>query len=137
MDSRTLHRRGATHNLSPADLPFMAFHRRRSADASLQLVEGLGTETLPARESEQMMDEPGAMTDCALDVLEELDLLGLSFSAQNPLEVAADHGEHVAEVVRDAARQSADALHLLCFEHPRFRFLAQRRLAQQKCGEGR
>ena len=34
-------------------------------------------------------------------------------AAQGHVDVAEDHGEHVVEVVRDAARQPADRLHLL------------------------
>ena len=92
-------------------------------------IRRLGIERLPARKSEQPMRERRRTPCRALrgrDITVDLVQPALAEAGLQQLERAHDAGQQIVEVVRDAAGQLADRLHLLA--------LAQRRLVTQLLG---
>ncbi len=67
---------------------------------------------LPAREGQQARRQIGAAPGGSLGLARELALATAELRCQL-LGVGQDHGQEIVEIVRDAARQVADRLHLL------------------------
>ena len=79
-------------------------------------VDRLGIERLPARERQQPVREGGSPPGGPLrhgDVAVELPGAALVDADLHHLQAGADAGEHVVEVMRDAAGELAHGLHLL------------------------
>ena len=91
-------------------------------------VDDLGGEGLPAREGEQLRGQFGAARDpVQRDLHAPLRGCVAGDIALEQVQIAADDMQQIVEVVRDAARQIADRLHLLA--------VAQRGLGlDQLCG---
>ena len=77
-------------------------------------LQHLRPQRLPAREGEQLPHEPGGAVGILLDLHQVLERgIGRPVVGQEQIRIADDGGEHVVEVVRDAAGELADRLHLL------------------------
>ena len=73
----------------------------------------LRIERLASGEGEQLGGELGAVLRRALGLAGELPVVGVGEHRPEQLEIGDDRGQDVVEVVRDAAGQLADRLHLL------------------------
>ena len=97
-----------------------AQHIRHAGD---EAVDGkrLRRERLAARESEEAMDQKraalGAPLGRACETLEHR-LVALGETAPQRLDIARDDREQIVEIMRDAAGELADRLHLLRLAHP-------------------
>ena len=75
---------------------------------------------LPARESQQLPHQPGRAVGVLLDVHDVLEgRVGRPVAGEQQVGEADDGGQHVVEVVRDAAGELADRLHLLALRELR------------------
>ena len=111
--ARTDHRSDASRRSIAMCSPIRRSSMRLMSDDALVEHDDLGRQDLPAAEGEQLSGQRrgaiGGVEDL-LDVgVQRRALQGL----HQQLRVAANRGEQVVEVVRDAARQPADRLHLL------------------------
>ena len=90
--------------------------REEHRDVGERLVEidDGGPQRLPPRERQQLADETGRAIGVLLDVHDVLEgRVGRPVRGQEQVGEADDRGQHVVEVVRDAAGELADRLHLL------------------------
>ena len=77
-------------------------------------LERLRPQRLPAREGEQLPDETRRPVGVLLDLHDVLEgRVGRPVVGEQEVGIADDRGQHVVEVVRDAAGELADRLHLL------------------------
>ena len=85
-------------------------------------------EHLFAAEGEELMSQAGRMLGGADDLLRVLiKRIGRFHPQQNHFRVANDRGDRVVEIMRDAAREFADGVHLLDLPEPLFQLLCARR----------
>ena len=81
-------------------------------------------ERLRAGEGEQLLGQPGAALRRVADAVEHpLDLVGIADVAQRELAGAEDRGQQIVEIVRQAAGELPERLHLLRPEQLLARFL--------------
>ena len=95
-------------------------HRLHAGDDLVE-VDDLRVQDLAAAEREQLPGERGGLPGGARDLRH---LLGVAVARQQDLGVAGDHRQQVVEVVRDAAGEPADRLHLLRVGEPALEPLA-------------
>ena len=77
-------------------------------------LQHLGLQRLPAREGEQLPHQAGGPVGAALDVHDvAIGGIGRPVRLQQQIGEADDGGQHVVEVVRDAAGELAHGLHLV------------------------
>ncbi len=77
-------------------------------------LQHLGPQRLAAREGEQLPHQAGGPVGVLLDLHDVLERrIGRPVVREQQVGIAEDGGQHVVEVVRDAARELADGLHLL------------------------
>ena len=70
-------------------------------------------ERLASAEGEQPFSQLGAELGCLLSLLQKIAMIGNREPPLQHLEIAGDHRQKVVEVVRKAASELADRLHLL------------------------
>ena len=76
-----------------------------------------GRKRLAAREGEQLPHQPGRPIGVLLDLHDVLEgRIGRAVIGEQKIGIADDRGQHVVEVVRDAAGELADRLHLLALD---------------------
>ena len=105
---------------SSAELELAAFaheqaeHPLEIAHARVE-IDPLGAQQLPAAERKQLAREPRGAVRCLHDLVDELvRFVGRRDRHLQQRSEALDRREQVVEVVRDAAREQPDRLHLLC-----------------------
>ena len=77
-------------------------------------LQRLGAQRLTARKGEQLPHQPGRPIGVLLDLHDVLEgRVGRAVIGEQEIGIADDRGQHVVEVVRDAAGELADGLHLL------------------------
>ena len=77
-------------------------------------LQHLGPQRLPAREGQQLAHQAGRPVAVLLDLHDVLEgRIGRPVVGQQQVGIAQDRGQDVVEVMRDAAGQLADGLHLL------------------------
>ncbi len=104
-----------------ADHP--AQHLVEAGDQLVQ-VEDPRLDDLPAREGQQLLRQLGGPLRRRLDLLQVFPVGRAARAVGQELGQRQDHRQQVVEVVRDAARQAADALHPLRQAHLLFQALA-------------
>ncbi len=109
-----------------SDAQQAAEHRLHRADRFVE-VEGGRQQHALAAEGEQLTGQPGGAAAGGEDLLEVLAHRAVGFEdRQHRLAQAVDDHQHVVEVVRDAAGEAAQGLHLLRLAHLPFEVLARR-----------
>ncbi len=94
-----------------ADQPAQQHLQFRQHLAELQR---LRTQGLPAREREQLAHQPRRAVGVLLDLHDVLEgRIGRPMVGEQQIGIADDRGQHVVEIVGDAAGELADRLHLL------------------------
>src|SRR5579883_1413468 len=78
---------------------------------------------LLAREGQELLGQLGAALCRLHRALEELHLLSTGDAGGKPLEIAEERRQQVVEIMRDAAGELADRLHLLALPQRFFRLL--------------
>ena len=94
-------------------------------------VDRLGVQGLPPPEGEQAAGELGAERRRLLGLLQNLAVVGVGHTPLQQFQIAGDHRQQVVEVVRDAAGQLADRLHLLGLAQLLLHALARRDVADE------
>ena len=97
--------------------------REQHRDVGERLVEvdHLRAKRLPPRERQQLPHEAGRAVGVLLDVHDVLEgRIGRPVVGEKQVGEADDRGQHVVEVVRDAAGELADRLHLLALRELQF-----------------
>ena len=88
--------------------------QHRDVGERLVELDHLRPQRLPARERQQLPHQPGGAVGVLLDVHDVLEgRIGRPVVGEEQVGEADDGGQHVVEVVRDAAGELADRLHLL------------------------
>ena len=119
--------RRSTRHMPPASTVSMATCspsvRRRRSDMPVTRrpsIDRLGLERLTAREGQQALGQRGRPLRAAHGVVDRAGRADRRSRGRRPgalrcsgFEIADDDGQEVVEIVRDAARELADALHLL------------------------
>ena len=91
-----------------------AAHQHLEVRQHVADLQDLRTQRLAAREGEQLADEARRAVGVLLDLHDVLEgRIGRPVIGEQQVRIADDRGQHVVEVMRDAAGELADRLHLL------------------------
>ena len=97
--------------------------------------QDFGAQRLAAREGKQLAHQIGGAIGVLLDVHDVGEgRIGRAVLGEQQIGEADDGGQHIVEVMRDAAGQLADRLHLLALRQLHFERLVLRRVARDRRG---
>ena len=105
------------HDVEPDRLADQTAQQHLQLRQHFAELQRLRPQRLPAREGEQLPHQPGRPVGVLLDLHDVLEgRIGGAVIAEQQVGIADDRGQHIVEVVGDAAGELADRLHLLALD---------------------